>query len=280
MAGFITIDRKILKWEWYQDIKVFHLFLYLILRANWEDGRWKGIHVKRGQVITGRLQLSKDTGLSEMEIRTCLKKLKSTNEITVKSTSKNSVITICKYDYYQNKFDATNQHINQQLIQQVTSNQPTSNQQLTINNTSNNKEEEKKEENIPNLWFLRFYHGGYSLYKSVYNGQSTSEENFKVWVSFIDRIYEKKLDGVFFARMITPHEFSEIFKDGFTDDYWDDTLKKILSTGVKPEHNLYFRIPEFLKYVKQDRSKQSGKGNTAYSKPSSTVGREIKFDKL
>jgi len=143
MASFITVDRKILKWEWYQDVKVFHLFLYFLLRANWEDGRWKGIEVKRGQLITGRLKLSKDTGLSEMEIRTCLNKLKTTSEITIKATSKYSIITVCKYDVYQNKFDSFNQHPNQQSTEPATNNQPTINQQLTTNNNSinNNKEE-------------------------------------------------------------------------------------------------------------------------------------------
>lgn len=148
MAGFIQIDRKILKWEWYQDVKVFHLFLYFILRANWEDGRWKGIDVKRGQLITGRLKLSKDTGLSEMEIRTCQKKLILTGEITIKSTSKYTIITICKYDTYQTKYDQSNQQINQQPNQRATNEQPTSNQQITTNNNSiNNKEEERKEFN-------------------------------------------------------------------------------------------------------------------------------------
>lgn len=142
MASFITVDRKILKWEWYQDVKVFHLFLYFLLRANWEDGRWKGIEVKRGQLISGRLKLSKDTGLSEMEIRTCINKLKTTNEITTKVTNKYTIITICKYDVYQNRYDQSNQQLNQQANQRTTNEQPTINQQLTTNNTPNNNKEE------------------------------------------------------------------------------------------------------------------------------------------
>jgi len=142
MASFITVDRKILKWEWYQDVKVFHLFLYFLLRANWEDGSWKGIPVKRGQLITGRLQLSKDTGLSEREIRTCQDKLKKTGEIAVKTTSKYSLITICKYGNYQNKFDTNDQ----QNVRIKTNERPTNDQQndqqtTTNNNTNNNKEE-------------------------------------------------------------------------------------------------------------------------------------------
>lgn len=148
-SSFITVDRKILKWEWYQDVKVFHLFLYFLLRANWEDGRWKGIEVKRGQLITGRLKLSKDTGLSEMEIRTCINKLKTTNEITTKVTNKYTVVTICKYDTYQSKYDKTNQQINQQSNQPLTNNQPTTNQQLTTNNNNKQEDNNKKFINKP-----------------------------------------------------------------------------------------------------------------------------------
>lgn len=153
MASFITVDRKILKWEWYQDIKVFHLFLYFLLRANWEDGRWKGIEVKRGQLVTGRLQLSKDTGLTQMEVRTCQTKLKTTGEITIKSTNKHSIITICKYDIYQSKYDTNNHQTNQQVNQRTTNNQPTNNQQITTNNNNKQIKEEELNKNIPKVDF-------------------------------------------------------------------------------------------------------------------------------
>lgn len=131
MAGHIKVDRKILQWEWYTDIKMFHLFLYLLLKANWKDGQWQGNLIKRGQVIIGRLKVSKDTGLSEMQIRNCLNKLKSTNEITIKSTNKFTIVTICKYDVYQTQTEESNQQDNQQPNQPITNKQPTSNQQVT-----------------------------------------------------------------------------------------------------------------------------------------------------
>jgi len=131
MAGHIKIDRKILNWEWYSDVNMFHLFLYFLLKANWKDGKFKGNLIKRGQLVTGRLKISKDTGLSEMQIRTCLNKLKSTNEITSKVTNRFTIVTICKYDFYQNQSDDSNQQSNQQLNQQITNKQPTDNQQVT-----------------------------------------------------------------------------------------------------------------------------------------------------
>lgn len=138
MIGHIKIDRKITKWEWYQDSNMVHVFLHLLLKANHKDGKYQGNIVKRGQLLTGRLQLAVALGLSEMQIRTCLKKLKSTNEITINSTSKFSIITICKYDSYQYSKNEDNQQINQQPNQQSTSNQPSDNQVITTNKNDNN----------------------------------------------------------------------------------------------------------------------------------------------
>lgn len=142
MAGYIKIDRKILDWGWYQDVKVFHFFLYLLLRANHKDGVWKGTLVRRGQVIIGREKSSVDTGLTENEIRTCIKKLILTNEITSKSTNKFTVVTICKYAFYQDGDYTNNQQNNQQVNQQITNKTPTNNQPLTTNKNDNNNKED------------------------------------------------------------------------------------------------------------------------------------------
>ena len=119
-----------------------HLFIYLLINANHEDGNWRGISIKRGQIITGRNSLSENTGISSQTIRTCLSRLKSTNEITIKSTNKYSIITITKYDDYQGLILNSNQQTNQP----TPNNQPATNQQLTTN--KNNKEEKEYKEDI------------------------------------------------------------------------------------------------------------------------------------
>jgi len=100
------------------------------MKANHKDGTWRGIKIERGCMVTGREKLSEKTGLSIQQIRTSLKKLKSTNDITIKTTKKYSIITISNYNQYQTA--------NQQPNQQLTNNQPTSNQQVTTNNNNNN----------------------------------------------------------------------------------------------------------------------------------------------
>lgn len=99
--GFVAIDRKILKWEWYKDIKVFKLFTHLIFKSNFKENSWQGNIIKRGQLITGLFSLSNETGLSVKEVRTALKKLISTGEISVKATNKFSIITVENYEKYQ-----------------------------------------------------------------------------------------------------------------------------------------------------------------------------------
>lgn len=129
MIGFINLHRKLLEWEWYSDIPVRLTFLHLLVIANWEEKEWKGTIIKRGQVVIGRKKLSKEIGISEQQLRTSLFKLKSTQEITIKSTNKYSVVTLINYNNYQDKKKKT--------TNKKTDKQPTNNQQSTTTKESN-----------------------------------------------------------------------------------------------------------------------------------------------
>lgn len=117
--GYIKLHKSITKWEWYKDLNTKVVFIHLLLTANWKDGKYQGIDIPRGSVVTGRKKLAEDLGISEQSVRTAINHLKSTNELTIKSYSKFSVFTINNWDKYQ----VTNQQINQHL----TSNQPATN---------------------------------------------------------------------------------------------------------------------------------------------------------
>ena len=121
MEGYVKIFRKFIKWEWYTKPNMVQLFLHFLLLANHEEGSWRGINIKRGQFITGRNSLSKDTGLSPQSIRSCIKRLKSTNEITTQPTNKFSIITIVNWEEYQKSTNT--------LTTKITNNQPAINQQ-------------------------------------------------------------------------------------------------------------------------------------------------------
>ncbi len=144
MEGFISLDRKIILWEWYNDANTLRVFLHLLLLANHTDGNFKGVPIKRGQRMIGRDKLSKELHLSAQAIRTALKRLQKTNEITIKATTKYSIVTICKYDSYQDTKKKNNQHANQPITNKTTNEQPTTNQQLTINNNDNKENNDYK----------------------------------------------------------------------------------------------------------------------------------------
>lgn len=151
MNGFVKIDRKIINWEWYTHPNTARLFFHLLLLANYMSQRWMGIEILPGQLVTGRKKLSFDLKLSEQEIRTSLNKLKSTNEITILSTSKFSIITICKWGYYQGGIcdkQPTYQPANQLLSNQ----QPT-----TIEEGKEKKKRERVKFTPPTLSEIELY---------------------------------------------------------------------------------------------------------------------------
>lgn len=134
MTGHIKLDRKIIAWEWYTDANTFRVFLHLLLMATHKDSSWRGNKISRGQIITGRKNLSKTLKLTEREIRTSITHLIMTNEIAIKTTNKHSVITICKYEYYQS-FESYN---DQQKANKPPTNRPINDQETTTFNNVNN----------------------------------------------------------------------------------------------------------------------------------------------
>lgn len=136
MQGYIPLQRKILGWQWYTDVNTCHLFIHLLLNANHEEKHWRGVKVLPGQLITGRESLSANTGLSVQQVRTALGKLKSSGEITSKTTNKSSLITITNWLDYQ-----VNNH---KVTSEITIKQPASNQQVTTTNNDKNDKNDKK----------------------------------------------------------------------------------------------------------------------------------------
>ena len=132
--GYIKLYRSILDWEWWDSPKTRDLFIYLLLAANWEDKRWRGIWVRRGQLVTSRDELAKAVGISVSSVRTSLDRLKSTNEITFKTTHQYTLITIVNYEKYQgNDINSTNE-----IANETTNESPSSDQQIATTKESKN----------------------------------------------------------------------------------------------------------------------------------------------
>lgn len=154
--GFIILDRKMINWGWYQNINTKTLFLHCLFKANWKDGEFQGKKIPRGSFVTSLSKLSEELSSNKQKftlqaIRTSLKHLVSTNELTIKTTNKYTVITVNNYDNYQN--------LNKYLNNQLTNKQQTTNKQLTtiennktIKHKNNNNTSTTTNNNKPSLF--------------------------------------------------------------------------------------------------------------------------------
>lgn len=120
--GYIKIYRTLTQWRWYKDANTFRLFLHLLMTANYKDMDFESTTIPRGAKVTSITALADELSLSPQMVRTSIAKLISTGEITKRSTTKYTVLSVANYEKYQPKTSrATN---NQQ-----TNNKPITNEQ-------------------------------------------------------------------------------------------------------------------------------------------------------
>lgn len=100
-GGWVKLHRKLLEWEWYGDAHMVHLLVHLLLTATHEDRQYKGLTIKRGQLVTTIKELAEALGASETSTRRRMKRLKSGGFLTIKVAHNRTTITICNYDSYQ-----------------------------------------------------------------------------------------------------------------------------------------------------------------------------------
>ncbi len=136
-SGWIKLHRQLLDWEWYDDINTSRLFVHLMLTANHKDNKWRGIVIKRGSRLTSLDKLSSETSLSVSKIRTAIKKLISTSEITSKSHSQHTVFTMINYDMYQDD--------DKQNDKPATNESQTNNKRIATNKNDKNVNNEKND---------------------------------------------------------------------------------------------------------------------------------------
>lgn len=114
MNGYLKLHRSLLQWEWWNDANTTRLWTYILIKANFKPCQWRGETLKPGQLVTSLPSLASGTGLSVQQTRTSLDRLKSTGEITDKSTNKFRIITVCNWDTYQIDDDNNNRQGNRQ----------------------------------------------------------------------------------------------------------------------------------------------------------------------
>ena len=99
--GWIKLHRKITEWEWYTETNTFAVFMHLILTCNFKPTKWRGIELQPGETVKAITTLAEETNLSVQTIRTAIKRLKSTRELTQRQHGKHRILKLKSYDAYQ-----------------------------------------------------------------------------------------------------------------------------------------------------------------------------------
>lgn len=153
--GFALIHRQFMDSRLYKDSQAVHLWLHLILKANYSPAVVNTdvgeMMVGRGQMITGRPTLVTETFIPDNKVKSLLRSFESKGMLKVEAMGRKfSLITILKYDDFQFPNCPTDV---QRLSNANTSNNaassgvcPTDVQRLSINNNITNNSLSKDKE--------------------------------------------------------------------------------------------------------------------------------------
>jgi hypothetical protein len=149
-TGFIKVHRKLLHSSFYNRSQYVHLWLHLLLKANHAGKKiiWnnKEIELQPGQLITGRIKLQNETGISQNTIQYILKFFENSGMIQQRNNSQNRIITIVSWHEFQkfnNELTTTQQRDN--------NGSTTAQQRDNTNNNEKNEKNVKNEKNEKNI---------------------------------------------------------------------------------------------------------------------------------
>ena len=210
MSDYIKLYRSLIDWEWYKNINTKVLFIHMLLKANWKDGRFEGKIIPRGSFVSSLSRLSEETDLTIREVRTAILHLENSGELTSKRHSKYSVFTIKNYDLYQGSDNQTTINRHSDDIQTTTIEE-----YKEIKNKRNNNIMCKKEANelFEKLW---------DMYPNKKGKSSVSDKDkqkiFQIGLEEMTRAierYKKYLEAN--SDWLKPKNGSTFFHSGYVD---------------------------------------------------------------
>lgn len=139
MSSWVKVSRKLLTSAIASKPEYLAVWMHLILSASYKPGEilvgHQVVKLEAGQLVFGRLKFSQQIGVSEQVLRSALKALENLQQITIKSHSKYSIISITNWARYQDTQPTSNQ--------QLTSNQPAVNHNKEIQELQEEKKDQK-----------------------------------------------------------------------------------------------------------------------------------------
>lgn len=228
---WIKIHEGLLDWEWFTTDYMAKLWLYLLIRACWEDKQWQGITIPRGSLITGRERLAEALHISEKQARIGLERLERANQITLKRTNKYTMITICNYDSYQVT----------ETDEGPTKGQQDGQQRATI------QEDIKEKDKIINYFLYKENSGGENGQKSAPEIPTEKEAGFSLFSGPDDQVIgehpKSPENGLKTAKELEPAVFLQL------QQIWNDkaNVAKVISMTEERRNKIRVRWGEWAK---------------------------------
>jgi hypothetical protein len=145
--GYVKLWRRSLEGGWLSNPKLWVFWCYCLIKASHKPVKsligYQEVNLLPGQFIFGRKKCSKELGISEKSVRTCLQALKSANNVAIKAANKFSIITIINWDIYQGDDSECGQQDGQQDGQQGANKGPARGHIQTLKAFKNVKKKEK-----------------------------------------------------------------------------------------------------------------------------------------
>lgn len=212
-------------WEWYESTNVFRLFTHCLLHTNTQNIRYCRREIKAGQFVSSVARISAETGLTESQVRTALKKLKDTGYISTKSTNKYTIYTVNRYQMY----------IDCGQVAETTTEENTVDENGTKMEQTVERKMEQTDKNAINECFER-------LWKQYPNkrgkGQVSNAKKkvlYQIGEEHIQKALKRYLDGLEKdASWRKPQNGSTFFNSGYVD-YLDENYEK--PPEPKPQRN-------------------------------------------
>ena len=103
MSRWIKLYEDVLNWRWAHKPEYVSFMVHCLLLANPQPKKWENIEIPRGSFVTTIKNMSERVGISERTFRTIIQHLIECEFLSVKTTNRYTLITICNYESYQER---------------------------------------------------------------------------------------------------------------------------------------------------------------------------------
>jgi hypothetical protein len=184
MDGWIKIHRKSLDSSIWKNPNVWFVWSWCLMKAQHTRIRFPfngaDFVLEKGSFVTGIQRATEELpGISPQTYRTCINYLKSTGRITTKSTNKFTIISILKWEEYQ-------QQLTSKLTSKLTNHQQTTNKPLTTYN--NDKNDEKISINTNDTYGNKLVNHVLDIFEETYGHKPIDKKPRWVAQTFIKQI--------------------------------------------------------------------------------------------